>query len=66
MTNVDKRNAEGYFDPTPYLALSKIEREEQILRQLKKVLNDICGLAGFRIKGQIVFVEKRTGHSRKI
>lgn len=66
MGNNNKRNAEGYSDPTAYLALSKIEKEEHQLVHLKKVLGEICSLSGFRIKGQITFVEKKSGHLFRI
>ena len=60
------RNAEGYSDPTASVALSKISREEQELKQLKKVLSEICALSGFRLKGQVIIVDKRNGHSYRL
>ncbi len=63
---MNKRNAEGYLDPTAYAALSKIEREEAHTRKLKAALNQICELSGFRLKGQIILVERKTGRTYKL
>ncbi len=36
--NIDKYNAEGYYDPTAYEALSKIEKEEHALRSFRPIV----------------------------
>ena len=36
--NIDKFNKEGYFDPTPYEALSNIEKQEQALRVYRPIV----------------------------
>ncbi|MHB1154531.1 MAG: DUF7768 domain-containing protein [Eubacteriales bacterium] len=36
--NIDKYNAEGYYDPTAYEALTKIEKEEHTLRAFKPIV----------------------------
>ena len=61
VNNDTKRNSEGYSDPTVHAALSRISKEEQELQHLKKVLSDICALSGYRLKGQVTLVEKKTG-----
>jgi len=58
---VNKKNAEGYSDPTAYAALSSIEREEAQVRKLKKTIAQICDLAGFRVQGKISLVNKQNG-----
>lgn len=51
MGNISRKNEEGYSDPTAYAALSKISREEQIAKQLKKILSEVAALSGFRLDG---------------
>lgn len=57
-----RRNAEGYSDPTAYAALSKIEKDEHQLKQTKQILGEVCALSGYKLKGQITLVDKRSGH----
>ena len=61
MSEVDKRNSEGYSDPTAYKALKRIEDEDARFHKLLHMLFDICELSGFEIEGRIVLVDKRTG-----
>lgn len=61
MANNDRRNAEGYSDPTAYQALKNIETEEERFHKLLYAIFDICELANFEIEGRIVLVDKRTG-----
>lgn len=58
---MNRRNAEGYSDPTAYLALKHIEEEEKRFHKLLHAIFDICELADFEIEGRIVLVDKRTG-----
>lgn len=60
---MNKRNSEGYFDPTAYAALSKIEREEAHIRKLKETLKEVCELSGYRLKGQVSLVDKKSGRT---
>lgn len=60
MSNM-RNNSEGYSDPTAYAALSMIEKDEQQLRKLKRILSDICAISGFHMKGQVTFINSRTG-----
>lgn len=61
----DRKNMEGYSDPTAYQAMRNIEREEyksyERVRSLIKTIFYICELAGFRVDGRIVLVDKTTG-----
>lgn len=58
---MNKRNAEGYSDPTAYAALSNIEREEERVRKLRSAIDQICDLAGFKVQGKIFLIDKRKG-----
>ena len=62
----NKRNKEGYSDPTAYAAFAKIEKEEQQAKQLKKILGEICALSGYRLKGQVILVNKYSGYTVKL
>lgn len=62
----ERKNHEGYPDPTPYYALSRIKREEKKVRQIKKILCEMCSLSGFRLKGEIVLVNKKNGISYRL
>lgn len=66
MSYDNRRNSEGYSDPTAYAALSKIEKEERELMQLKRVIGEVCALSGFRLKGQIILVDKKSGRSYRV
>lgn len=57
----DKRNSEGYSDPTAYAAMQNIRREEDRYRKLRKVILNICDVAGFEFRGPIVLADKKTG-----
>ena len=52
----DRKNAEGYSDPTAYQALKNIEAEEERFRKLLYAIFDICELADFAIEGRIVLI----------
>ena len=61
MSRNERKNSEGYSDPTAYQALKNIELEEERFRKLLYAIFDICELAGFEIEGRIVLVDKRSG-----
>ena len=44
--SVNKRNSEGYFDPTAYEALSKIEREAKQVRAYRPLVYVCSPLSG--------------------
>ena len=56
----DRKNAEGYNDPTAYNAIKNIE-QEQDKDQLLNMLFSLCELADFHIEGRVVLKDKRTG-----
>lgn len=64
--NNSRYNSEGYSDPTAHAALSKINKEEQRLKQIRQILGEVCALSGYRLKGQITLVDKRTGHTVRL
>lgn len=47
----DRKNAEGYSDPTAYQALKNIETEEERFHKLLHMIFDICALSDFEIEG---------------
>lgn len=56
-----RKNSEGYFDPTTYEAIKNLDREENRYRKLRKAIFSICELAGFKIEGRIVLIDKSSG-----
>ena len=36
--NIDKYNKEGYYDPTPYEALTEIEKRERAIRSFRPII----------------------------
>ena len=58
---IDKKNSEGYSDPTAYAAMRNICREEDNYRKLRRVILNICDMAGFEFRGPIVLIDKKTG-----
>ena len=61
MSAKDRKNSEGYSDPTAYTAMKNIHREEDRYRKLRKVILSICDMAGFEIRGPLVLMDKKTG-----
>lgn len=65
MADNPKRNSEGYSDPTAYLGLRSIIREENALEgevnTLIKVLKYIIGKSGFELVSRIELKDKKTG-----
>lgn len=61
----DRKNAEGYNDPTAYNAIKNVEQEldkdEARFHQLLNTLFSICELADFHIEERVVLKDKRTG-----
>lgn len=60
-----KKNAEGYNDPTAYLGMKEIIREETETerknRLLIQVFRLVADLAGFEIVGRITLKHRKTG-----
>ena len=59
----DRKNAEGYNDPTAYNAIKNVEQEldkdEARFHQLLNTLFSICELADFHIEERVVLKDKR-------
>lgn len=57
-----KKNGSGYYDPTAYKAIKKLNNdEEERFYKLLDAIYDICELSGFHIEEHIVLKDKRTG-----
>ena len=62
MTERDQRkNAEGYEDPTAYEAIRNVDKDDERFHRLLHTSFYICELAGFQIEGRVVLVDKRNG-----
>lgn len=65
----EKLNGSGYYDPTAYVALQKVSKEEKELSkkvsELLKVLKVIIEWAGFELIGRIWLKDKKTGKEFK-
>lgn len=57
----DRKNSEGYSDPTAYQAMMNLEIEELRLKKLLRSIKDVCDLADFEIEGRVVLIDKRSG-----
>ena len=55
----DRKNAEGYNDPTAYNAIKNVEQEQDKddvrFHQLLNMLFSLCELADFHIEGRVHF-----------
>lgn len=58
---IDKKNQEGYPDPTPYEAIKNADAEVNRISWLMKTLHSVCNLAGYQIEGRVVLKDLRTG-----
>ena len=56
-----KRNASGYYDPTAYKAIKKVDAEEERFQKLLATIFYICENAGFHIEERIVIKDLHTG-----
>lgn len=53
MSAKDKRNSEGYSDPTAYAAMRNLNREEDRINKLRRAILNICEVAGVEIQGSL-------------
>ena len=56
----DRKNSEGYSDPTAYQAMMNLEIEELRFKKLLRSIKDVCDLADFEIEGRVVLIDKRS------
>ena len=57
----DRKNSEGYSDPTAYRAMMNLEIEELRFKKLLRSIKDVCDLADFEIEGRVVLIDKQSG-----
>ena len=60
--SIDRFNAEGYYDPTAYEALSVIEKEEQALRAFRPIVY-ICSPYAGDTDSNITAAQKYSRHA---
>ncbi len=56
-----RKNQEGYQDLTAHDAIKNVSKEEEKFNKLLHTIFNICEIAGFKIDGRIVLVDKSTG-----
>lgn len=65
MGKEDRKNAEGYNDPTAYEAIRNVERGADLnddhFHKLLDTIFSICELSGFHIEERIIIKDKKTG-----
>ncbi len=65
MGKEDRKNAEGYSDPTAYEAIRNVERgadaDDERFHKLLDTIFSICELSGFHIEERIIIKDKKTG-----
>lgn len=65
MTMNDKLNKSGCPDPTAYMAIKKVSKEEEELYlkvlELIKVFRNIANFAGFELVGRVHLRHRKTG-----
>jgi len=62
--NDDRKNSEGYSDPTPYHAIKNIEKrntKQRLARKTILTVYNVAHLAGFDIVGDITLKDHNTG-----
>lgn len=61
MSGKDRKNSEGYSDPTAFAVMKSYDREADRYRKLRKVILNICDMTGFEIRGPLILLDKKTG-----
>ena len=65
MGKEDRKNAEGYSDPTAYEAIRNVERgadaDDDRFHKLLDTISSICELSGFHVEERITIKDKKTG-----
>ncbi|MFA9375578.1 MAG: hypothetical protein ACERKZ_02375 [Lachnotalea sp.] len=62
---MNKKNSEGYSDPTATQAIATISKEEKVIHTLTHTIKDLVRLAGFEVVGRIEFIHKESGRHYK-
>lgn len=55
-----RNNGYGYPDPTAYEAIINVSKEEERFQTALHTFFNICRLAGFQLKGNIVLKDEKT------
>ena len=65
MGKEDRKNAEGYSDPTAYEAIRNVERgadaDDDRFHKLLDTIFSLCELSGFHVEERIIIKDKKTG-----
>lgn len=57
----ERKNGSGYSDPTAFAAIKNTDADYERFYKLLRTIFSICDLAGFRVEGRIVLVDKESG-----
>ena len=70
MSKEDRKNAEGYNDPTAYEAIKNAEqnqdKDDARFHQFIESAISFCGIADFHIEGRIVLKDKEDGKDLEV
>ena len=58
----EKKNAEGYPDPTAFEALNRLDEDTKV-HKIMKIIFMLLDLTGFYMDGRITLVSKKTGRT---
>lgn len=58
---MSRKNSEGYPDPTSYVAMKNVDKDEERFHKLLDTIFLICELAGFHIEERIILKDKKPG-----
>ena len=59
------KNGSGYYDPTAYEAICRVDAEQQKVKNIIKFLHKFAHKQGYSIEGRIVLKNKKTGRTWK-
>lgn len=59
------KNGSGYYDPTAYEAICRVDAEQKRVSNIIKELHKICHEHGYSVEGRIVLKNKKTGRTWK-
>ena len=58
---MNRRNAEGYHDPTATTAIENAERQQERLSTCVKVIKSVAWACGFEVAERITLKDKESG-----